>query len=74
MASNPSKPEEIIVTSSMISGYTSTKIGKQNVTITYVDDKTYTKDFVVTVKDTISEISLMIKILKRYISMEITWI
>ena len=44
MASNPSKPEEIIVTSSMISGYTSTKIGKQNVTITYVDDKTYTID------------------------------
>ena len=65
MASNPSKPEEIIVTSSMISGYTSTKIGKQNVTITYVDDKTYTKDFVVTVKDTISEISLNDKDLKK---------
>ena len=65
MASNPSKPEEIIVTSSMISGYTSTKIGKQNVTITYVDDKTYTKDFVVTVKDTISEISLNDKDFKK---------
>ena len=65
MASNPSKPEEIIVTSGMISGYTSTKIGKQNVTITYVDDKTYTKDFVVTVKDTISEISLNDKDFKK---------
>ena len=65
MASNPSKPEEIIVTSSMISSYTSTKIGKQNVTITYVDDKTYTKDFVVTVKDTISEISLNDKDFKK---------
>ena len=65
MASNPSKPEEIIVTSSMISGYTSTKIGKQNVTITYVDNKTYTKDFVVTVKDTISEISLNDKDFKK---------
>ena len=65
MASNPSKPEEIIVTSSMISGYTSTKIGKQNVTITYVDDKTYIKDFVVTVKDTISEISLNDKDFKK---------
>ena len=65
MASNPSKPEEIIVTSSMISGYTSTKIGKQNVTITYVDDKTYTKDFVVTVKDTISKISLNDKDFKK---------
>ena len=65
MASNQSKPEEIIVTSSMISGYTSTKIGKQNVTITYVDDKTYTKDFVVTVKDTISEISLNDKDFKK---------
>ena len=65
LASNPSKPEEIIVTSSMISGYTSTKIGKQNVTITYVDDKTYTKDFVVTVKDTISEISLNDKDFKK---------
>ena len=65
MASNPSKPEEIIVTSSMISGHTSTKIGKQNVTITYVDDKTYTKDFVVTVKDTISEISLNDKDFKK---------
>ena len=65
MASNPSKPEEIIVISSMISGYTSTKIGKQNVTITYVDDKTYTKDFVVTVKDTISEISLNDKDFKK---------
>ena len=65
MASNPSNPEEIIVTSSMISGYTSTKIGKQNVTITYVDDKTYTKDFVVTVKDTISEISLNDKDFKK---------
>ncbi len=59
MASAPDKPQTIQVTGDMISGYDKTQTGTQTVKITYKDDKTYTKDFQVTVTRAINNIELI---------------